>query len=75
MKSKLAAMAACLLLGGLASLAQAQSAIGKRCSLAGGVIACGPTAACHCNSGSATVVTPQPQSVGATWCRDRGPTC
>ena len=71
MKSKLAAMAACLLLGGLASLASAQVAPGKRCAVTGGSISCGPTAACHCISGSA-VVSP---TVTATWCRDRGPTC
>jgi hypothetical protein len=75
MKSKLVALAACLLLGGLVSLAEGQSVSGKRCALAGGVISCGPTAACHCNSGSSTVATPQPQPVSATWCRDRGPTC
>ena len=75
MKSKIAALAGCLILGGLASLATAQSVIGKRCLLSGGSIACGPTAVCHCNSGSASVSTPQPQPVNATWCRDRGPTC
>ena len=71
MKSKLAALAACLLLGGLANLATAQAVNSKRCAITAGVIACGPSAACHCNSGSA-VVSP---TVTASWCRDRGPTC
>lgn len=71
MKSKLVAMAACLLLGGLASLAQAQVAPLKRCATTGGIIACGPAAPCHCISGSSSV---NPQ-VTASWCRDRGPTC
>ena len=71
MKSKLAALAACLLLGGLVSLAEAQVAPQKRCAVTGGQIACGPSAACHCISGS-SVVNPQ---VTASWCRDRGPTC
>jgi len=78
MKSKLAAMAACLLLGGLASLASAQVGpiSGKRCGLSGGVISCSINAVCHCNAGSSSVVTPQPQTVNATWCRDRGnPPC
>lgn len=72
MKSKLVAMAACLLLGGLASLATAQISIQRRCVLAGGVFACGTTPTpCHCISGS-SIVNPQ---VTASWCRDRGPTC
>ncbi len=75
MKSRIAAMAACLLLGGLASLAQGQAVNGRRCALTQGVLNCGTTASCHCISGSTAVVTPQPQSVTASWCRDRGPTC
>ena len=71
MKSKLAALAACMLIGGLASLATAQSIQSRRCANTSGVISCGPTAACHCNSGS-SVVSP---TVTASWCRDRGPTC
>jgi len=71
MKSKLAALAACLLLGGLVSLAEAQVAPLKKCAVAGGQISCGPAAPCHCVSGS-SVVNPQ---VTASWCRDRGPTC
>lgn len=71
MKSKLAAMAACLLLGGLASLAEAQVFPQRRCGVVGGIIACRTAAPCHCVSGSSNV-TP---TVTATWCRDRGPTC
>jgi hypothetical protein len=78
MKSKLAALAACLLLGGLAGLAQAQAVNNRACVVSGTSIACGTTVvACHCISGSSSVVTPQnpPFAVVASWCRDRGPTC
>jgi hypothetical protein len=73
MKAKLAAMAACLLVGGLASLAAAQVAPQTRCSTTAGVISCAISAPCHCISGSA-VVSP---TVTASWCRDRGahPSC
>lgn len=71
MKSKLAALAACLLLGGFISVSEAQVARHKRCVIRAGIPCCLNVAPCHCVCGS-SVVNPQ---VVASWCRDRGPTC
>jgi len=72
MKSKLIAMAACLLLGGLTSLAEAGVHNKRRCVQNSLGIACGVIfAPCHCIDG-VYFLSP---SVKATWCRDRGPTC
>jgi hypothetical protein len=74
MKSKLTAMAACLLLGGLASLADASGGGPRpnaKCFLIRGRVCCLSGFPCHCISGSSTVAP----GVTATWCRDRGPTC
>ncbi len=71
MKSKFTALAACLLLGGLASLASAQVFPQRRCGVVGGAIVCNTAAQCHCISGLSNVSP----TVTASWCRDRGPTC
>lgn len=66
MKSKLAAMAACLLLGGLASLAEAGVFPGRECGIANNVASCSiVNPICRCVDG-------QTVSGGVTksWCRD-----
>lgn len=69
MKSKLVAMAACLLLGGLANLVEAGGGQNFACVLQAGQVFCAPQIGCRCVDGATVLITGQ----AITWCRDRGP--